>query len=31
LNLGYGAALAMVLLAITLGVSFVMFRARRAR
>ena len=31
LNLGYGAALAMVLLAITLGVSFVMFRVRRAR
>jgi len=31
LNLGYGAALAMVLLAITLCVSFVMFRVRRAR
>jgi len=31
LNLGYGAALAMVLLAITLVVSFVMFRVRRAR
>lgn len=31
LNLGYGAALAMVLLAITLGVSFMMFRVRRAR
>ena len=31
LNLGYGAALAMVLLAITLAVSFVMFRVRRAR
>src|SRR5512145_854162 len=30
LNLGYGAALAMVLLAITLAVSFVMFRVRRA-
>ena len=30
LNLGYGAALAMVLLAITLLVSFVMFRVRRA-
>ena len=28
-NLGYGAALAMVLLAITLAVSFVMFRVRR--
>jgi multiple sugar transport system permease protein len=31
LNLGYGASLAMVLLAITLVVSFVMFRVRRAR
>jgi len=31
LNLGYGAALAMVLLAITLLVSFVMFRVRRGR
>ena len=31
LNLGYGAALAMVLLAITLSVSFAMFRVRRAR
>jgi multiple sugar transport system permease protein len=31
LNLGYGAALAMVLLAITLIVSFVMFRVRRGR
>lgn len=31
LNLGYGAALAMVLLAITLAISFVMFRLRRAR
>ena len=31
LNLGYGAALAMVLLAITLTVSLVMFRVRRAR
>jgi multiple sugar transport system permease protein len=31
LNLGYGAALAMVLLAITLGVSSLMFRVRRAR
>jgi multiple sugar transport system permease protein len=30
-NLGYGAALAMVLLAITLAVSFVMFRVRRKR
>ena len=30
-NLGYGAALAMVLLAITLAVSFVMFRVRRRR
>src|SRR5512132_3727244 len=29
LNLGYGAALAVVLLAITLAVSFVMFRVRR--
>ena len=28
-NLGYGASLAMVLLAITLAVSFVMFRVRR--
>jgi multiple sugar transport system permease protein len=31
LNLGYGAALAVVLLAITLAVSFVMFRVRRRR
>lgn len=31
LNLGYGASLAMVLLAVTLGVSFVLFRVRRAR
>src|SRR4029078_5090304 len=31
LNLGYGAALAMVLLAITLAVSFVMFRVRTKR
>ena len=31
LNLGYGAALAVVLLAITLGVSFIMFRVRRRR
>ncbi|HEY2865115.1 MAG TPA: sugar ABC transporter permease [Casimicrobiaceae bacterium] len=31
LNLGYGASLAMVLLAVTLGVSFVLFRLRRAR
>ena len=30
-NLGYGAALAMVLLAITLAVSFVMFRVRRRK
>lgn len=31
LNLGYGAALAMVLLAITLAVSFALFRLRRGR
>ena len=31
LNLGYGASLAVVLLAITLAVSLVMFRVRRAR
>jgi len=31
LNLGYGASLAMVLLAITLAISFAMFRLRRAR
>ncbi|MDQ3215179.1 MAG: sugar ABC transporter permease, partial [Pseudomonadota bacterium] len=31
LNLGYGAALAMVLLALTLMISFSMFRLRRAR
>ena len=31
LNLGYGAALAMILLAITLVVSFALFRIRRAR
>jgi multiple sugar transport system permease protein len=30
-NLGYGASLAMVLLAITLAVSLVMFRVRRRR
>ena len=30
-NLGYGAALAMVLLALTLSISFLMFRLRRAR
>jgi multiple sugar transport system permease protein len=30
LNLGYGAALAVILLALTLGVSFLMFRLRRA-
>jgi len=30
-NLGYGSSLAMVLLAITFAVSFVMFRLRRAR
>ena len=30
LNLGYGASLAMVLLAITLAISFLMFRLRRA-
>jgi multiple sugar transport system permease protein len=30
-NLGYGAALAVVLLAITLVISFVMFRMRRGR
>jgi multiple sugar transport system permease protein len=30
-NLGYGAALAVVLLAITLAISFLMFRLRRAR
>jgi multiple sugar transport system permease protein len=31
LNLGYGAALAMVLLALTMLVSFALFRVRRAR
>lgn len=31
LNIGYGSALAVVLLAITLAVSFLMFRVRRAR
>jgi multiple sugar transport system permease protein len=31
LNLGYGAALAVVLLAITLAISLLMFRLRRAR
>ena len=31
LNLGYGAALAVVLLALTMAISFVMFRLRRAR
>jgi len=31
LNLGYGAALAMILLAITIVVSFALFRIRRAR
>ncbi len=31
LNIGYGASLAMVLLAITLAISFLMFRLRRAR
>ncbi len=31
LNLGYGASLAMVLLAITLAISYLMFRLRRAR
>ena len=31
LNLGYGAALAMVLLALTVAISFAMFRLRRAR
>ena len=31
LNLGYGSALAIVLLSITLGVSWLMFRLRRAR
>jgi multiple sugar transport system permease protein len=30
-NLGYGAALAMVLLALTLAIAFLMFRLRRAR
>jgi multiple sugar transport system permease protein len=30
-NLGYGAALAMVLLALTLAITFAMFRLRRAR
>jgi len=30
-NLGYGAALAVVLLAITLFISFLMFRMRRGR
>jgi multiple sugar transport system permease protein len=31
LNLGYGSALAVVLLAITVAISFLMFRLRRAR
>ena len=31
LNLGYGSSLAVVLLAITLAIAFVMFRLRRAR
>jgi multiple sugar transport system permease protein len=31
LNLGYGASLAMVLLALTLLISYFMFRLRRAR
>lgn len=31
LNLGYGSALAVVLLALTMAISFVMFRLRRAR
>lgn len=31
LNIGYGASLAMVLLAITLAISFLMFRLRRGR
>jgi multiple sugar transport system permease protein len=31
LNLGYGSALAMVLLSITIGVSWLMFRLRRGR
>jgi ABC-type sugar transport system permease subunit len=31
LNLGYGASLAVVLMAMTLAISFVMFRLRRAR
>lgn len=31
LNLGYGAALAVVLLALTMAISFLMFRLRRAR
>src|SRR5207237_4733463 len=31
LNLGYGASLAVVLLAITMAISFLMFRLRRAR
>jgi multiple sugar transport system permease protein len=31
LNLGYGASLAMILLAITVVVSFMLFRIRRAR
>jgi multiple sugar transport system permease protein len=31
LNLGYGAALAVVLLALTLGVSYVLFRVRTGR
>jgi ABC-type sugar transport system permease subunit len=31
LNLGYGASLAVVLLAITLLISFAMFALRRAR
>jgi multiple sugar transport system permease protein len=31
LNLGYGAALAIVLMSITLVISYLMFRLRRAR
>ena len=31
LNLGYGASLAMVLMSITLVISYFMFRLRRAR
>ena len=31
LNIGYGASLAVVLMAITMGISYLMFRLRRAR